>query len=371
MDLYSLNERRFNTAKKMRSSRKCSFTIDDRERDLLDQFRRTITDMPNETVGSVECMRLPLGDVRIEAMDRVRAAPVVIVERKRVDDLMASVFDGRLVEQGRRLRQVAERDGVYTVLLVEGIADEGCFRRSDHPEARYRHFLKTYVGLVSDRQGPLVLRSRGLRETVLLLLTLHRTLMADAAGTGACVSQSMPVRRRLDPFVHQLCGTVGVSERRAVAVQREFANMAELLSRWRSNPVETESRLLHALEGQSLMRRLLQDLGATSVVHSGNRPEHRNQPVRHKKRQQEFDDRRLKRACPHVHEERRYAYGHDDDREEIAVHPTVPILDLRLSGGDLVDDGEQVIDMQQDEDAPQDDGHDPDRVPILSLLADF
>jgi DNA excision repair protein ERCC-4 len=57
---------------------------------------------------SVIFKQLPVGDYIV--------SEGVLIERKRIDDLVKSVFDGRLFDQVRRLKQAAER----AVLIIEG-----------------------------------------------------------------------------------------------------------------------------------------------------------------------------------------------------------------------------------------------------------
>lgn len=334
---------------------RCDFTFDDRERDLFEQFRLTVADIFNDCVGRVQSKRLALGDVLIEATDTTGQFPSVLVERKRVDDLMASVFDGRLVEQERRLKDVAERDNTNTIIIVEGIADETWFKRCKYPDSRYRHFLKTYVTLCGNRQGPLVLRSRGLRETSLLLLTLHRTLISCAAPHVS--RQSLPVRRRPNPFVHQLCGTVGMSERRALAVTHHFSTVVDLLNAWHQTRTKTEQKLQDAIGNRPLVHRLLNDLGLHSSSDNGrNRPNNRNQPVSDEKRQQQFDERRLKRARFHINKEHADTRHDNHQRQRLAIDAPPAFVDLRVVDGDRPVRHEDVVDMQQDQDDSQCDG---------------
>ena len=89
--------------------------FDDREQPLFDEFRG-VQDMA-QTRFDASLQRLPLGDIVLSHEELV-----IIVERKRHDDLMKSVYDGRLEEQTHRLEQWRETHGDtgWTVLLVEG-----------------------------------------------------------------------------------------------------------------------------------------------------------------------------------------------------------------------------------------------------------
>lgn len=105
--------------------------FDDREQALYDEFQSVQDATQRRFDASLE--RLPLGDIVLTHEDLM-----VIVERKRHDDFMKSVFDGRLDEQTHRLEEWREAHGEngWTILLVEG----------SHPPqnvTRHRHFNQT------------------------------------------------------------------------------------------------------------------------------------------------------------------------------------------------------------------------------------
>ena len=145
-------------------------TFDTRERALVEAFRGLRAEglvdakhvpMP-ETVA-----QLALGDVMLQP-DAEQEGPCILVERKRHDDLMNSLFDGRLDEQTSRLEhwRSEDPDQRWVVLLIE---EGGGCRATTTREVR--HFLK--VLLQRTLEARLVLRTLSLRETALLLLTLH------------------------------------------------------------------------------------------------------------------------------------------------------------------------------------------------------
>ena len=80
------------------------FIVDDRERDLL----RAFSDLGVETTTR----RLPLGDVLLPRSGAV-------VERKTLEDLAASIKDGRWREQRTRLLE----SGAPVFYIVEGVVD--------------------------------------------------------------------------------------------------------------------------------------------------------------------------------------------------------------------------------------------------------
>ena len=75
--------------------------VDERER------KSGIPELLKAVVLNVEMKTLPIGDYIIE--------PETVVERKRIRNLISSIFNGRLYDQCSRLKEHIE----YPVVLVE------------------------------------------------------------------------------------------------------------------------------------------------------------------------------------------------------------------------------------------------------------
>ena len=142
-------------------------TFDDRERSLYDAFCAYRKD--DDVVA--ECVRLDMADILGRADNLC-----VAVERKRIPDLVASLFDGRLTEQLGRMRTWQERegDGAWVVLLLEGVlpGDPQAFPGG---EGRWRYFVKVALQLVAEECHPadrrLVLRTADEGESAALIAT--------------------------------------------------------------------------------------------------------------------------------------------------------------------------------------------------------
>jgi len=80
--------------------------VDERER------KSGIPDLLKSVGLKVEMKTLPIGDYIV--------APETIVERKSIRDLLSSIFDGRLFDQCKRLKENFE----FPVVLMEGNVDE-------------------------------------------------------------------------------------------------------------------------------------------------------------------------------------------------------------------------------------------------------
>lgn len=257
--------------------------IDDRERALIEAARRRSADDPTVAVA-VE--RLPMGDVILEPGGGGGSPYRVIVERKILTDLVASVFDGRLAEQHRRLADyhaaADPRAGVWTVLLVEGALAADTFHRAANPEGRSRLCVGTQLRLAlqsrpADRR--LFLRSSSEAETVEMCVALARAIAADPPppppiGTDddgyphppPPPPRSLPGRVRGPVFVQQLAATAGVSCARAARVADRYGTLHRLVSAVAADPEAAHGVLVDFLGGRTVAGRLLADLGMGEFV---------------------------------------------------------------------------------------------------------
>ena len=71
--------------------------IDSRERDLYNSLDSIITDKTNEI--RIENQVLDIGDVYLKSEEK----DILLMERKTIPDLLASIKDGRYEEQSHRL----------------------------------------------------------------------------------------------------------------------------------------------------------------------------------------------------------------------------------------------------------------------------
>ena len=210
--------------------------LDCRERALIDAFRRVQQEglVDASVIHPPTVAQLPLGDIMVKD-----ATTVILVERKTHEDLMSSLFDGRLEEQVARLEEWAseEEEGRWVVLLVEG---GGGRPTGPVVVSRLRHFIKVVLQQTlraSSRRRHLVLRTADLRETVLLLLTLHKTILSTTAtppGASNNVMLRLPsrmscTRSPTDVYLRQLCCIPGVSPARARNIQKLFPHWRALV----------------------------------------------------------------------------------------------------------------------------------------------
>jgi ERCC4-type nuclease len=90
--------------------------MDNREHDLIEKCGLILTNQPNLT--RIETAVLPIGDILMKTDE---GKDVLLVERKTLADLLASIKDGRYEEQSHRLKHASGFDSHNVIYLIEGM----------------------------------------------------------------------------------------------------------------------------------------------------------------------------------------------------------------------------------------------------------
>ena len=90
--------------------------IDNREHDLIPICQNMIAADPNYVTIEVEA--LPIGDILVKTDE---GKDVMIVERKSLQDLLASIKDGRYEEQSHRLKNASGFPAHNVLYIIEGM----------------------------------------------------------------------------------------------------------------------------------------------------------------------------------------------------------------------------------------------------------
>ena len=93
--------------------------IDIRETELLNCITQTITNNPNFNKIIIQSVQLPIGDIIISDETEEK----IIIERKTIHDLQASIKDGRYEEQSYRLNGLPNHNH-NIIYLIEGDANK-------------------------------------------------------------------------------------------------------------------------------------------------------------------------------------------------------------------------------------------------------
>jgi ERCC4-type nuclease len=150
--------------------------VDVRERDLIPYLPKC------------EVKQLPVGDIWIDVSG-------LVIERKRTDDLEASILDGRYREQRTRLLEYCRQTGARPVYIVEGLLDRLNGRLSE--KALLKHLTR-----LSLRYGVSVFQTGNLEETARLCLIFQEQLQEDSrvfelqGGDSVAYASTIQVTRK-------------------------------------------------------------------------------------------------------------------------------------------------------------------------------
>jgi len=116
------------------------------------------------TVHKIKSERLPLGDIILHDTTQGQEKDIVIFERKTLNDLAASIQDGRYKEQSFRLSQSAAESGFLTHHIIYII--EGDLARYDERHTRItKSALQSAIVSLLYYKGFSVIRTMNISET--------------------------------------------------------------------------------------------------------------------------------------------------------------------------------------------------------------
>lgn len=141
--------------------------IDVREHDLLQQINQLIVNIPIFKNIIVKSEVLPIGDIIIsdEKEDKL------IIERKSVNDLLASIKDGRYEEQSYRLNGSAYHNH-NVVYLIEGDVNKANRFKSENGLGSEKLTLYSAMFSLNYYKGFSVFRSFSLTETATIICNM-------------------------------------------------------------------------------------------------------------------------------------------------------------------------------------------------------
>lgn len=144
--------------------------IDVRETDLLNSCKNTIAMVNNFKELNIVVKQLPLGDIIISDGD----SELVIIERKTLSDLAASIKDGRYEEQSYRLNGIQHHNH-NIIYLIEGDFNKfNTFRERIDKQTLYSAMVS-----IQYYKGFSVMRSNSIEETALIVCNMAHKLNKD------------------------------------------------------------------------------------------------------------------------------------------------------------------------------------------------
>jgi ERCC4-type nuclease len=141
--------------------------VDVRESDLLQQINQLIINVPIFKNIVVKSEVLPIGDIIISTDKEDK----LIIERKSVSDLLASIKDGRYEEQSYRLNGSPYHNH-NIVYLIEGDVNKVNRFKSDNAQASEKLTLYSAMFSLNYYKGFSVFRSFSLGETATILCNM-------------------------------------------------------------------------------------------------------------------------------------------------------------------------------------------------------
>ena len=135
--------------------------VDIRESELIEQIKRLIEEIPSFKNLELKTESLPLGDIIISKESEEK----LVIERKTVHDLMASIKDGRYEEQSYRLSGMKHHNHNIIYLI------EGDVNKVNRFKENYIDKLTLYSAIFSlnHTKGFSVLRTFSLSETAIFI----------------------------------------------------------------------------------------------------------------------------------------------------------------------------------------------------------
>lgn len=174
------------TKKKKGENVEIQIVLDERERDLYQEIQKIKTDIP------ISKKVLNIGDVLIQSNDD---KPLLIIERKSLQDLLASIKDGRYTEQSFRLLNSSGLPCHQILYCIEGMMSS---IKTQEEEKR----IYSAVTSIHYYKGMSVLRTWSVQETAELLVRTAEKIKRETANGKlpyqspvSCVSGDLSVQK--------------------------------------------------------------------------------------------------------------------------------------------------------------------------------
>lgn len=191
-------------------------TCDVREREVIN----VLTLNP-----SVECVikQLPLGDFIIQHNSKA-----IMIERKTVDDLSASIIDGRYKEQVNRLTQMKQQ-GVSIVYIIEGAKSQ----LGGIPDDT----LSSTILSLSFKYLFHVFKTKDVEDSVRVILKMEKNIESYLADGNGTQSELVVPRRNanVSEQVRMLCSIKGISPTYASKILDVHTSIYDLCTFMKAN----------------------------------------------------------------------------------------------------------------------------------------
>jgi ERCC4-type nuclease len=188
---------------------------------------------------------LPLGDILLKSNDDKL---ICIIERKSLNDLIASIKDSRYEEQSHRLSHNGECSLHQVIYIIEGMM-------SSLKTQQERRLVYSCIASLNCFKGFSVLRSNSIQETAEMLLCMsdkiERNLSKFPIATNSNTLTNTNTEQNYCTVVKKtkkdnitpgnigeilLCQIPGISSTTAIAIMQHFDSFAHLMDTIKENP---------------------------------------------------------------------------------------------------------------------------------------
>ena len=177
--------------------------IDDREK------KSGIPDLLKAVGVNIEIKKLPIGDYIV--------APETVVERKSIQDLVSSIFDGRLFDQCSRLKEHFQ----HPIILMEGNVDE-----IDSITENPLIFYGALSTIAIDFKIPIIPTSSA-SHTAKLLVSMCSRKESHKGPFLKKIRKSNDLQRQQ---LSTLCSLPGVGEKTAIRMLKKFGSPLQVFT---------------------------------------------------------------------------------------------------------------------------------------------
>ena len=177
--------------------------IDDREK------KSGIPDLLKAVGVNIEIKTLPIGDYIV--------APETVVERKSIQDLMSSIFDGRLFDQCSRLKEHFQ----HPIILMEGNVDE-----IDSITENPLIFYGALSTIAIDFKIPIIPTSSA-SHTAKLLVSMCSRKQSHKGPFLKKIRKSNDLQKQQ---LSTLCSLPGVGEKTAIRMLKKFGSPLQVFT---------------------------------------------------------------------------------------------------------------------------------------------
>ena len=177
--------------------------IDDREK------KSGIPDLLKAVGVNIEIKTLPIGDYIV--------APETVVERKSIQDLMSSIFDGRLFDQCSRLKEHFQ----HPIILMEGNVDE-----IDSITENPLIFYGALSTIAIDFKIPIIPTSSA-SHTAKLLVSMCSRKESHKGPFLKKIRKSNDLQKQQ---LSTLCSLPGVGEKTAIRMLKKFGSPLQVFT---------------------------------------------------------------------------------------------------------------------------------------------